>query len=33
MGGGEEEILGAGGGVKAISDWLEGGAKLFYKEV
>ena len=21
------------GGVKGISDWLEGGAKLFYKEV
>ena len=21
------------GGVKAISDWLEGGAKPFYKEV
>ena len=24
---------GGGGGVKAISDWLEGGAKLFYEEV
>ena len=22
-----------GGGVKAISDWLDGGAKRFYKEV
>ena len=24
---------GWGGGVKAISDWLDGGAKRFYKEV
>ena len=24
---------GGEGGVKAISDWLGGGAKLFYKEV
>ena len=28
-GGGKKE----GDGVKAISDWLEGGAKLFYEEV
>ena len=30
-GGGEGEKK--GGGVKAISDWLEGGLNFFYKEV